>query len=963
MNTIISKHYVFILMLLIPGLIKSQDTVIVTGADRLTDWENHQKMVEKSPFRELPWIQIGPVFNSGRIAGIVGIPGNPNIVYASATVGGVWKTINAGTTWEPIFDDQMTQTIGDIEVCPTNPDLLWVGTGSSNLSGSAYPGSGVFKTTDGGETWNHMGLEECQHVMRIAIAHDNPDLVYVAAMGSKYYPEEGTIGLFKTTDGGGSWQKILPDNIHTGCADVVIHPDNSNIVYATTWNKKETLGHVYKSEDGGTNWEQLLVGLPDGDKIGRIGLDISLSNPDVVYAYLNNHNSFETETEDEIRNIPDKKQSKKELSIKDIKRMNDKKFLEIDSALLAGFLSKQGIIRSFDVKDIKQMIRSGEQSTKTLSECIEKYWSGNNNQGRNRGSKIGGEVYKSENGGTTWSKTHKEPIYLLSSFGWSFCDIKVSPDDENEIFILGVTLQHSTDGGKTFTPNEGNQVHIVPNISKFLHLDQHDLWIDPLNPNRILLGNDGGAFISYDKGKNWMHHNTMPIGMFYKISVDMEDPYNIYGGTQDDSHVYGPSDQNLAFNSGEKWKYVWLDRWSGGDGLHIMPDVNDPNTVYYSSQNGALRRKNMTLNENVFVRPKREFCEPSLRHDWSTPFYVSSTEENTIYYGANRLFKSTDRGDSWKGISPDLTKEAEEGKKQNDKIISFSVDNKNPDLIYVGSNAGLIHITRDGGANWKKISNDLPGLRVNSIIISKHSRGTVYVVHSGNGADRNPYVYLSKDYGKSWKSINGNLPLEKTRSIAEDPQKEGILYLGTELGVYVSLNNGDDWISLSNGLPAVSVDDLHVHPRENELLIGTYGRGIYKMDICPIQEITDEILSKDLYVLEIKEAKLPKRRDFDGDWYFETANYPELIFLVNSPGIVKIEILDQSDNLVKTFKIDAEEGLNRVQWDMVKEPARYSKSAYKGGTKLFQAGAYTVKTTRKRGLIVKTLIINSYLEK
>jgi len=477
------------------------------------------------------------------------------------------------------------------------------------------------------------------------------------------------------------------------------------------------------------------------------------------------------------------------------------------------------------------------------------------------------------------------------------------------------------------------------------------------------LGNDGGAFISYDKGENWLHHNTMPIGMFNKISVDMEDPYNIYGGTQDDSHVYGPSDQNLAFNAGDKWNYVWLDRWSGGDGLHIMPDVKDPNIVYYESQNGALRRKNLEENTNVFIQPKREFCEPPLRTDWSTPFYVSSTEDNTVYYGANRLFKSIDKGDNWIGISPDLTKEAEEGKKQNDKITSFSVDNIDPNLIYVGSGAGLVNLTRDGGKTWNMVSSNLPEGRANSIKISKHTKGTVYVVFSGNGADRNPYVFMSGDYGESWKSINGNLPLEKTRSIAEDPAKAGVLYLGTELGVYVSLNNGAEWISLSNGLPAVSVEDILVHPRENELVIGTYGRGIYKMDISPIQQITEDVFSKELYLFDIKEAKLPKRRDYDGDWYYETAKYPEFTFFMDSPGKVKLEIMDKSGEIVKTIDVDGIKGLNRVEWDLVEEPARYSKSAYKGGTKLFQAGTYTVKISGKGDAFSKVLIINKFLDK
>lgn len=929
--------------------IKAQDEKIVTGAERLLEWDRHQIMIDKSPFKTMPWIQIGPLINSGRIASIVGVPGNPNIVYASSNVGGVWKTINAGTTWEPIFDDQATQTIGDIEVCQSNPDLVWVGTGSSNLSGSAYPGMGVYKSVDGGESWEHKGLEESQHIMRIAIASDNPDLVYVAAMGSKYYPEEGAIGLYKTENGGETWDKVLSDDQFTGCADVVIHPTNSKIVFATSWNKKKTQGYVWKSIDGGLSWEKLLEGMPDGEKIGRIGVDISLSNPDVVYAYLNNHNTVEAEQE--IKEETDG------LTLKDIQRMSKKKFLEIDSIKLSGFLSARGIRRSYGVVEIRQMIESGEHSVKSLAECIDKYWPANKNNG-NRGARIGGEVYKSSDGGESWSKTHTEPIYLLSSFGWSFCDVKVSPMNEDEIYILGVTLQHSIDGGKSFQKNEGRQVHLIPNISKFLHLDQHDIWIDPQNDNRILLGNDGGTFISYDKGHNWMHHNTIPIGMFYKISVDMEEPYNIYGGTQDDSHVYGPSNQNLAFNAGEKWKYVWLDRWSGGDGLHIMPDIHDPNIVYYESQNGALRRKNLAENSNVFVKPSREFCEAPLRTDWSTPFYVSPTEKNTIYYGANRLYKSVNRGDDWLGISPDLTRKVEEGKRQKDKLTSIAIDPRDPQFICVGSGSGVIHVTQDGGNTWKEVSADLPDLRANSIQISRHTRGAIYVAFSGGGADRNTYYYKSEDFGDTWVSIAGNLPVEKSRVIAEDPVREGIIYAGTELGVYVSLNDGKEWFSLSNTLPAVSVDDLLVHPRDNELVIGTYGRGIYKMDISTIQALTPEITKKDLHLFEIKEAKLPARRDFDGDWFYETAEYPEFVVYLGNSGVIYAEIHDQNGKTVKEFEIQGVKGLNHLEWDLLKRKAKYGKSAYKSGTELYSPGLYKLKVRSLGGEIEKTFKVS-----
>ena len=932
----------------------AQDTTFVTGTERLKEWKKHHEMTEKSLFRNLSWIQVGPLMNSGRISSIVGIPENYSIIYAGTPVGGVWKTENAGTTWFPVFDDQPTQMIGDIEVCPDNPDLVWVGTGSSNLSGSAYPGLGVFKSINGGKTWEHKGLEEGQNIMRIAISPDNPDIVFIAAMGNKYYPEEKTIGLYRTTDGGDSWEKVLSDDRYTGCADVVFNPDKPDILYATTWNRKETIGHVYRSLDGGSSWTKLSEGLPEGKNIGRIGIDVSATNPDVVYVYLNNHNRFEP-----LESADDLKGQRKVLSLNRVRRMSNSKFLATDSVEIAAFLGEYGILRSFSVNDIKDFVRSGKHTPATVCDCIEKYWI-DPDGGEITGSKIGGEVYRTDNGGETWYKTHADTLYLLSSFGWSFCDIKISPVDENDIYILGVTLQHSTDGGETFEHIEGNIVHIQPNISKYLHLDQHDLWIDPENPDRILLGNDGGTFITYDKGENWMHHNTIPIGMFYKIAVDMEEPYNIYGGTQDDSHVYGFSTQDISYNVTDKWEYVWLDRWSGGDGLHIMPDIDNPDTIYYSSQSGALRRKIMSENKNTYVRPERSFCEPELRHDWSTPFYVSPNETNTIYYGANRLFKSTDHGDTWQAISPDLTLKEDESEKQNDKLTSFAVCENDPDLIYTGSGKGELYITRNGGDTWKHISEDLPAIRVNSIDISAFDRSTLYIALSPNDADRNPYLYQSSDYGETWKPINGNLPIEKTRCITEDPVREELLYAGTELGVYASLDDGLNWYSLNTSLPAVSVDDLLVHPRENELVIGTYGRGIYKMDISPLQNLNDTVLASDLYLFVINESRLPKQRDYQDDWYFETAKYPKFTFYTKTGGEVKLEISNEKGNIIKTITKDAVRGINEIKWDLVKTPARYVTSAYKAGTELYPPASYTVRISKGENSIVRSFKLKEH---
>jgi photosystem II stability/assembly factor-like uncharacterized protein len=454
-----------------------QAQIITPALDVLQSWEHHLELEASSIFKHLPWRSIGPISQGGRVESVVGVSGDPSIMYVGIGSGGVWKTENAGTTWKPIFDDQPTQAIGDIEVSQSNPDLVWVGTGESLLSKTSFPGVGVFKSEDGGDNWQHMGLIDSHHIMRIAFDPKDEQTVYVAAMGHNIAPNAER-GVFKTSDGGKTWSKILFVNDQTGASDVIVDPSNSNHVFAAMWNRNDgTYSGIHKSVDGGETWSKTSSGFLNGEHTGIIGLDIAPTNSNYIYAIVDN----------------------RELIIEN----------------------------------------GGERGV------------------------IGCEVYLSRDFGDTWEKTHEDPLYIYAGHGWSFGDIKVSPTNENEIYVLGVTLQKSDNAGKTFNEVRGDITHLVENDSKILHLDMHDLWIDPMQPNRLLLGNDGGIFTTYDKGRQWIHHNNLAIAEFYTISIDSHDSNIIYGGTQDNSSLYGPLDNDNERNRNDPWNFVWLDRWSG----------------------------------------------------------------------------------------------------------------------------------------------------------------------------------------------------------------------------------------------------------------------------------------------------------------------------------------------------------------------------------------------------------------
>jgi len=788
---------------------------------RLKSWQEHLALKAASPLKDLTWRSVGPSFQGGRISAIASDPANPYGFYVAAGSGNLWKTANNGTTWQPIFDAESTFAIGALAVSESKPEILWVGSGEELLAHSSYAGTGVFKSADGGKSWENMGLEDTQHIARVVIDPHNPDILYVAALGHEYtYNQER--GLFKTTDGGKNWQKILYLNERTGVVDVVIDPEDSRILYAASWERDRKAwaniesgegSGIYRTADGGLTWKRLTNGFPVGPHVGRIGLAVAKTDPNTIYALLDNQAPW-----------PEKsvqKSTESGLSISGLEKMSDQEFLAIDPKRLASFLDTTHLPREYTADVVRERIKNRELTPRALAQYIVNLYL---DRRLHVTHVIGGEVYRSDNRGERWRKVNEDFLEgFFDTYGYSFADIRISPVDPQSIYVLGIRLLSSTNGGQTFKPLGGRNVHA----------DCHDLWVDPKKPDRLLLGTDGGLNISYDRGKTWQQINNLPIGEFYSISLDAGRPYKIYGGLQDNGIVFGPS--NFAPQPGvqDPWRQL-----AGGDGFFVFPDPADPETVYYEFQFGRVFRRDLGKGSAKDIMPQVKLGEAPLRCNWMTPYLISKHNPFVLYYGANKLFKSSDRGDRWHCISPDLTT-SPGPEKQGDvpfgTITTIAESALKPGLIYVGTDDGLVQYTADDGITWRKINSGLPPKWVSRVVASQYEEGTVFVSLTGSREDDfGKYLYLSTDFGRSWISIASNLPSEPINVIREDPTIKNIFYLGTDLGVYVSLDRGKSWISLCNNLPTTPFHDLAVYPGGHELVAGTHGRSVYVLDISSI---------------------------------------------------------------------------------------------------------------------------------
>lgn len=739
---------------------------VTDGETRLKLFEQHMAMKAESQFKDLKWQFLGPKNISGRCTDVevVAPKGKYYTIYVGSASGGVWKTVNEGTTWEPLFDQHASTSIGDITLDPGDPNTLWVGTGEANIFRSSQSGAGIYKTTDGGKTWQHMGLEGTLTIARIIIDPTNSDVVYVAASGHEWTKSKER-GVYKTTDGGKTWEKILYIDDLTGAIDLVMDPKDNQVLYAATWqrirkkwndprNESNYNGSsIHKSSDGGKNWKLINNGLPPAKFRGRIGIDIARSNPNVLYAFVDNY---------------------------EITRENSDE--ETDS------------------------------------------------YGRPKGGVIkGATIYRSDDKGNSWKQvsglTEEMETYMerhSATYGWVFGQIRVDPSDENTIYTMGLALNVSNDGGQTYRRLRG------------MHADHHGLWIDPDNSDYLVNTNDGGIYISYDKGENWRSlTDRLPVVQFFNIACDMDTPFHVYGSIQDHGSRRGIVDLGRGR---DKIPTVNFEYAPGGEGSNHAIDPTNPDIVYSAGFYGSISRTDLSKSgQEAYKRilPKVFENEARLRGQWLAPFILSPHNPDIVYHGMQYVFRSRDKGNTWERISPDLTYNDPDklGDIQYQTLFTISESPLKYGLIYAGTDDGRIHRTKDGGKTWIEITNGLIKNKwISRVVASKYDLATVYLTQNGKRDDDfAAYIWKSDDYGKTWQDISGNIPLGPVNVIREDPIDKNILYVGTDIGVYVTKDGGKSWEVLGD-LPSTYVHDLIIHPRDNILVIATHGRGMWALD-------------------------------------------------------------------------------------------------------------------------------------
>ncbi|MFZ2052637.1 MAG: hypothetical protein WAU81_00440 [Candidatus Aminicenantales bacterium] len=832
-----------------------------------------QDLFNEDLLKAFTFRNVGP-FRVGARTSDIAVPDLPEkdhlyTFYVATWTGGLWKTTNNGTTFQPVFDGQTKLTIGDVTLAPSDPDIVWVGTGDGFCSRSSYAGDGVYKSTDGAKTWKHMGLKDTQHIPRICIHPRNPDIVYVASMGSLHSENEER-GVFKTTDGGRNWEKVFYLDERIGIIDLIINPKDPDILYAATYDKQRLPWQyinggpgsgIYKTTDAGKTWKRLAGGLPTG-RIGRIGLDIYLKNPEILYAVVENANS-----------------------------------------------------RPATQAEIEQDRARGRPS---------------------RDRMVGGEAYRTEDGGETWVKMNSAEDDVSSKGPYYFSQIRVDPNNDKNIFITGVSLANSTDGGKTWHDLDWPPKRLFSTMFG----DVRTLWIDPQNSDRIIMGSDGGIFISYDGGKTCDHLYNLALGEVYAIGVDMEDPYNIYAGLQDHEMWRGPSNSATGKITLFDWTAV-----GSGDGMFTQVDPMDSRWLYTTMQYGGHFRVDQKLGYRTSILPVREKGKPPYRFIWCTPLHISPHNSQMIYTGGQVLLRSLDRGDHWQEISPDLSTNpadkifpVSEGGLPGGipwfAISSISESPITPGIIWVGISDGKVHVTKDHGATWTDLTSRIAAVGgreecyVSRVRASHHKEGTAYVAKNGYKVDDfKAYLYKTEDYGETWLPINVGLPLEPVNVITEDHKNPNLLFVGNDTGLFVSIDGGKRWVKMNNNMPNVPVHDVVLHPRENDLILGSYGRGLWITDIAPLQEMNETVLAEDVHLFDIESTVQRVNWSFGandylfGDRHILTPNEPNGIliryYLKNPLNIpVTITIADPYENVLAVRDGKAAAGINTVVWDM-----------------------------------------------
>ena len=839
----------------------------------------------------LEWRHIGPASFGGRIDDVEAVPGKPGTIFVGVASGGIFKTTNNGVTWKPVFDEEGTSlSIGDLAIAPSDPNIVWAGTGEPNNRQSSSWGDGVFKSIDGGETWTHMGLRETHHIGRVVIHPTNPDIVYVAALGRLWGPNVER-GLFRTTDGGRTWNNVLRIDADTGVVDVALGADGRTIFAASYQRRRRGWGFVgggpgsglHRSLNGGETWEKLSGGLPSGD-VGRIGVDISRSDPSIIYAVVEH--------------------------------------------------------------------------------------------------KQNGGIFRSEDGGTTWTRQNslnQRPMY--------YSQLRVDPKNPNKIWKLASLLFLSIDAGKTWTSDAtGDRIHV----------DHHGLWINPNDPDHLMLGNDGGLYFSYDGSRTWDFIDNLPIGQYYDISVDSRDPYWVYGGTQDNGTWGLPARtySQLGITNADVVNIAY------GDGFYTIADPKDPRTIYANSQSGRTYLVDLETREEKGIRPVPTDAKETYRFNWSTPMLISPHDNRVIFYGGNKLFRTADRGHTWQVVSGDLSRNQEwkklpimgpvrgddtlsrdDGVSDFGTITTITESPVKAGVVYVGTDDGNVQMTPDAGKSWRDLTSRfrLPGPRwVSRVLASRHGEGVAYVTFDGHQDDDfKPYVFRTKDSGATWTSITGDMPDGMVvNALEEHPRNPNLLFAGTEFGLFVTINGGANWTHVRGNLPRVPVDDIVFNERANDLVLGTHGRSIIVLDdVSPLEQLSPAVLTSEAHLFPMRAAMqyyvmralpTPGASEFSGPnppygavmtYYLRddpkaaahkgtNGNPPE------PPPTVGITVLAPDGSVVRELKGPDRKGLHRVSWDLryplpfTPNPSEETWFGVPKGTFVLP-GEYTVKLTAR----------------
>ncbi|MGH9869985.1 MAG: VPS10 domain-containing protein [Candidatus Polarisedimenticolia bacterium] len=846
--------------------------------------------VPAAHLRSLKWRSVGPANMGGRVSSIAVHPSQPWTFFAGLGTGGLMKSTDNGVTWSGVFEKERVASIGAVAIAPSDPNVVWVGTGEANGRNSSSWGDGVYRSSDGGSTWQNVGLRDTHSIARIVVHPTDPATAWVAAMGHLWGSNKER-GVFLTTDAGRTWTASLQIDETVGCIDLVIDPSNPRVLYAAMYHRLRRPwsfvsggkgGGIYKTADGGRSWIRLTQGLPT--ETGRIGLDVHRADPRIVYAVI-----------------------------------------ESDAA--------------------------GGSSIDELN------------------SRAGG-VFRSDDAGGSWQRVNQ-----LAPRAFYFSQIRVDPKDPQRVYVLGYLVHVSDDGGRTFRDDGAKAVHV----------DHHDLWIDPDDTNRLLLGNDGGLYASYSRAKSWDFFNNMAVGEFYRVTVDSSTPYRIAGGLQDNFNWIGPSATMSPEGIGTgDWRSL-----GGGDGFTVILDPAVPDIVYAESQEGYAFRLDLATGQRRNIRPLQKEGSPAFRFHWNTPFILSPHDATVLYMGGNKVFRLTERGDRWQAISPDLSTQdpariltVGSGAENYGMVYTLAESPLQKGLLWAGTDDGRIWLTEDAGApepRWTELTAGVAradrrtsGVWVSRIEASHHDAATAYVAVDGHTSDLfAPLAFMTTDRGRTWTSIAGDLPAgHPVKVVREDLVNPALLFAGTEFGIFASFDRGRHWTKLGSGLPTVAVDDIVIHPREMDLVIATHGRSIYVMDdIRPLQELTPEVLARDAHLFTPRPARAFQMLP-------EGARWSPRIFKGDNPPFgtilsyhvkefageeVSLSLTDAAGRTVRTLTGGAVPGINRVVWDLQldKDPL-WDFPTPSGQPRLVPPGDYTVSLSLGSQTLKRTVTVTAH---